>query len=70
MLNPKSIFSSKTLWLNLIAAGVTYLLNHEGILATWGLDADGVTLVLAALNIANRFLTKQPVTVLSPLRPQ
>jgi len=63
MLNPKSIFSSKTLWLNLAAAGVTYLLNHQGVLASWGLDADGVVLVISALNIANRFLTKQPVAL-------
>ena len=62
-MNPKSIFASKTLWLNLAAAGVAYLLKHRGVLEMWGLDADGVALAIAALNIANRFLTSQPVSL-------
>jgi hypothetical protein len=51
----KSIFSSKTFWINALALAVTI----GGFLPpAYGLPA------LAILNIANRFLTTSPATLL------
>jgi len=50
----KNIFASKTFWLNVIGVGVsvTGMLPEKYALPTLGV-----------LNIANRFLTNQPVTL-------
>jgi len=50
----KNIFVSKTFWLNIIGAGATVALN---------LPEKYAVPTLGILNIANRFLTSQPVTL-------
>lgn len=60
--DPKSIFASKTLWVNLIALLATYLGAHH-IVVDPDTQAQLVAGVMAAVNIGLRFLTKQPVNI-------
>ena len=53
----KSVFASKTLWLNLIGAAVT-------LLAVLPIDPDTLVYILSGLNIATRVITTGPVHVL------
>ena len=55
-MNAKSIFLSKTFWLNVIGIGLTWAGQIP--------NPEIAMYVLAALNIANRFLTNQPVKIL------
>ena len=57
----KRLRTSKTIWLNVGAMAVAYVLNHQGMLATWGLDADMQVVALAGLNVVNRFFTSQKI---------
>ena len=50
---PKNILTSKTFWLNVVGVGATVAL---------GLPEKYAAPTLGILNIANRFLTNQPVT--------
>lgn len=53
----KSIFKSKSFWLNVVGVAT---------LAVPGLQVNPLTIgyIMAGLNIANRFLTKGPVSLL------
>ena len=60
--NPKPIYKSKTLWLNVIALVLLALATPEivGVLpADW---REEIAAAAAFLNILNRFLTVQPVS--------
>lgn len=54
----KTWFTSKTLWLNTIAVGLAWFLNHQGILAAAGLDAQTQVTILGIINFVNRFFTR------------
>lgn len=54
----KSIFKSKTFWLNLLGT-VALLANHAAPI----LPPQYAPIVLGVANIINRFLTKTPVTL-------
>ena len=60
-MNVKSIFSSKTFWVNLIMAGLI-ILNQQ--IPTFGIDAETQAVIVGAVNILLRFLTTQSVAVL------
>jgi uncharacterized membrane protein len=62
-MNVKSIFSSKTFWVNLIMAGLV-MLNQQ--IPTFNLGADEQAIIVGAVNILLRFLTTQSVAVLPP----
>lgn len=58
-MEPKSIFKSKTFWLNAAAAafaGFQAFVQQQP-------PSTEVMILVAILNIANRFITRQPVTV-------
>lgn len=59
--NTKPIYKSKTLWLNVIGAVIIFL----NVLPNLGLPipADFQALILAILNILNRFQTQDKVTL-------
>ena len=59
-MNAKSILLSKTLWANLLMTGLI-ILNQR--LPTLNLDAETQAVIVGAVNILLRLLTKQPVTV-------
>jgi len=58
----KSVFASKTLWINAIVIATTWLLNHKGIMADAGLDADTQVTILGIANFILRFVTTKGVT--------
>lgn len=51
----KSIFASKTFWINMALAILAYLQTV--------VSADVMVYIIAAINILNRFLTTKPVHV-------
>lgn len=54
----KSIFASKTFWLNIVGTAVMVLPHVSGFIPQpWG------SVVLGILNVANRFFTSGEVTV-------
>lgn len=58
-MNAKSFWTSKTFWVNLIAAGG---LIYQGVTGTnIGLPPETQGWILAAVNIALRLITKQPI---------
>ncbi len=59
----KSIFRSKTFWVN-VAMAVLVILNQQ--IPTFNLDAETQAVVVGLVNILLRVLTKQAVTVLPP----
>ena len=59
----KSIFLSKTLWLNVIGAVVVFVQGLPG--TGIAVDPQTIAYVLAALNVANRLITHGPVHVLN-----
>lgn len=61
--NMKSIFASKTFWINTVVIGTTWFLNHKGIMASAGLDADTQVSILALVNLINRWFTHGSVNV-------
>jgi hypothetical protein len=64
-MNSKPIYQSKTLWLNLVGMAILIVNSQIGHL----IPTEYGALALAILNIANRFLTTQPVTVLPAAPP-
>ena len=62
-MKPKSLFVSKSFWLNVLGAGA---------MALPGLPVDPHTLgyIMAALNVGNRLLTNGPASILPPATPQ
>lgn len=63
----KSIFASKTFWVNAVAA-VVALLESQDVL-TWIPDAYETTIasVVFAINIVLRYITTQPVSITAPV---
>ena len=57
----KSIFESKTIWINVVAAAITAGLNLAGIPVPEGVMI--ATIASAVVNIILRFITKQPVHI-------
>ena len=62
----KSIFTSKTMWINAIAIASTWFLNHQGVMKDIGLDADTQVTILAAVNVLLRWVTNTGVYVAAP----
>lgn len=60
----KGWVSSKTLWFNVLAAGVTVLMNSAG---TAAIDPMWQALIITGGNFALRFLTSKSIKVGSPL---
>ena len=58
----KSVFSSKTLWANVIVMLVTAITAIQGDLANY-VDPEVVVFLLGVLNVFLRFITTQPVTL-------
>lgn len=58
-MQPKSIFASKTFWLNLLGTAVSLSLEYGNVL-----PMKYSVPVLAVANIINRFFTSQPVSIL------
>ena len=56
----KSMWESSTVWLNLVGIGAILL---ELATQSLPLDAEWMALLLAVLNLLNRFRTKQPIKV-------
>lgn len=57
MIRAKSILTSKTIWVNLVAVGASYIAAQCGIV----IDADTQVAVLGVINWALRTITHQPV---------
>jgi hypothetical protein len=55
----KKIWKSKTFWLNVVGMAILIVNSQAGHL----IPTEYGALALAILNIANRFLTNQPVTL-------
>lgn len=53
----KPFWQSKTFWFNAAVLGATTLLNHRGIMAQLGLDADLQAMIIAGANLLLRLLT-------------
>lgn len=58
-MQPKSIFASKTFWLNFLGTAATLGLEYGNLL-----PMKYSVSVLAVANIINRFFTSQPVSLL------
>lgn len=56
----KSVFASKTVWLNVIAAVIAIVQGFQG--QPW-INPEWQALILAVLNVIVRFLTSQPVSL-------
>lgn len=61
MFGSKSIFASKTLWLNVLGGVATVALYAADIL-----PPQYAAIALAVSNILNRFLTSKPVHLIGP----
>lgn len=59
----KSMFKSKTLWINGLVLVTAWLLNHKGVMQAAGLDADTQVMILGVVNFVNRFFTSDSVHV-------
>lgn len=59
MTNTKSIFKSRTIWANIIAGALMLVAQQADVL-----DADFAAMLIAGLNIAMRFVTKQPIHII------
>lgn len=59
MFDPKSIFASKTFWLNVLGTAATLAAAAANVL-----PPQYSVIALGVANILNRFLTKQPVTLI------
>ncbi len=57
----KPFWQSKTLWFNVLAAGV-FVAGSAGY-ADFAPDADVMAVVAAVLNVVLRFVTRQPVAL-------
>ena len=57
----KSIFKSKTFWLNVASLGATLIVKNSDVLRV---SAGTVAIAGAVLNILNRYFTDQPVKIL------
>lgn len=64
-MDSKSIFASKTLWLNVLGPVFTFLAAH-GLDLTPDQQLAAVGIVMGVANIVVRFFTKQPVHVTAP----
>lgn len=60
----KSIFSSKTFWINVVLMVAGYVLDNKGVLSDLGLTAHVQIAIVAVANIAMRIVTSKAVTVL------
>ena len=59
----KSIFQSKTFWLNVAALVLGYITTHTTALLGLGITPAILGAVVAILNIGVRFLTVEPVNL-------
>ena len=59
----KSIWASKTIWLNALALGLGWFLNHQGILEAAGVSADLQVTILTLANMALRLVSVGRVTL-------
>jgi hypothetical protein len=57
----KPWYHSKTMWINGLVLVSSWFLNHHGIMAAAGLDADTQVTILAMVNLMVRWVTQQPV---------
>lgn len=62
----KSLFASKTFWVNLVAA---VALAVQQFLSGWAFDAEWQAAALAIVNVVLRLVTKEPVMVRKPQDP-
>src|SRR5579872_5781956 len=53
----KPFWKSRTFWFNAAVLSATWLLNHKGVMAQLGLDADAQAMLIAGANLVLRFLT-------------
>ena len=51
----KPFYQSITIWLNVLGLAAGWLLNHQGVFAAAGIDADTQLLILGFLNIVVRW---------------
>lgn len=65
-MDSKSIFLSKTLWVNLGTAVFTWLATKYGITVDAQTQNEIIVGALAVANIGLRLITKQPVHIVSP----
>jgi len=56
---PKMWYQSSTVWINLAGVGVILLQVLSG--TDFGLDPDVQAIILAVVNILNRFRTQKPI---------
>jgi uncharacterized membrane protein len=59
MTKPKSIFKSKTFWVNVIAIGALVANNQFGL----EIDTENQAALLAVINIVLRAVTNEPLTL-------
>jgi hypothetical protein len=65
----KSIFASKTFWLNLVAIAILILSSPAVLNVVPAQYLPYETAILGVLNIINRFFTKDEVTLFGPSGP-
>ncbi len=66
----KSIFSSKTFWLNVLGPVFAWFATSKGINLSPDEQVGVITGVMALANVVMRFLTVQPVHLIPPSIPQ
>ncbi len=66
----KSIFSSKTFWLNVLGPVFAWFATSKGINLSPDEQVEVITAVMALANIVMRFLSVQPVHLVPPSAPQ
>ena len=56
-MDPKSVFTSKTLWVNVLAIGAGFLAPKLGVT----ISAEDQVAALGVINLILRMITKQPI---------
>lgn len=62
-MDSKPFWESKTFWINLVSAPLTYVAVKLGLNLTPDLEATVVAGIIGGINIVLRFLTKDKVTL-------